>query len=1044
VFKKKCKMISMKKSLFAVAAIAFVAAAGFFFNDLKNEQSQTALSEPVNTKMTKAQRIQEALEWRYNLLVDPATGKYDVSMLYRAVNKANQLKFSAAKSGALGLQWELLGPDNQGGRTRALLFDRVIPNKLWAGSVGGGLFQSLDGGDNWTRVETYDGFFPIGSIAQSSDGAIYVGTGEGLGNPLSGSGSSLSSQSGGNGIYKSTDDGLTWSLLPGTDAGHNPDIITAACDWCGVNDIAVSPINDNLIFAATEGGLRVSTQAGEEASWIIVPVVTGQGQSIELTQDGQTAFGTFNGRVYRSIDVGSNFTAGWTLMPIVGGRRADIAIAPSNENYVYASVTANNNCMTGIWRSIDAGDTWTQIVEGGPPYLLDPFNQPTEDFGVCSGQGWYDQTIVVNPVDEKKLYIGGITFYTWGEGIGLKRANIIDTEGGDAFDSDYIHADVHEIIFSPLDPTGNTMLIGNDGGITLCVNSLSGFPDNLNYIQKNKGYATLQVYGMDAGAAGQVYAGAQDNGSQYIDGLGSSVKGAKLVSGGDGVYAEISSLDPDILFSGSQFGNILRSVNRGLSTNDFLDGNIDRASCGKITCNDGPSACQSDFTSFIYPFYLMETSNAANQDNTGILVARNDTLLLASGSVQYVVDTLFPEYSVTVTTTIGENDTTVEREEKVRSTYTFTSRVAESVTFERQLTQLVLPGDTARVADPFDAKYFVHTTGCGLWMCLNPLQRNQEPVFYRVANFSNARAFDASFDGNVLFFSVSNRIYRITGLNLIHQTLDAGGCFNTNCAPNLQVDLIATVSGFGSIEGIGVDKNNANNVLITSAGYGNNSKVVRLENALSVNASAVTQVNLHVTSATLPRMPIYDCIIDFDNPNKYIIGTELGVWASDDAGVTWEEENEGMFGRMPVYKLRQEWMYDQDCMVLYAGTHGGGMFRTTSLMAGGCDPVPYQWSKIDTTFVGIRDVLSTVTNVSLFPNPVASTGNMMFDLSTNARIELRVIDLTGRVILTESYGQMSVGNQTIQFSGADMANGSYYAVLTSNGKTMGSKMFIKK
>lgn len=1033
----------MKKSLSIIVLIATIISIGLLLNFKATTLPSSVLSDNASPKATKAQRIQEALEYRYSLLVDPETGTYDVSMLYNAVRKADELKFSAAKSGALGLQWELVGPDNQGGRTRALMFDKLIPNKLWAGSVGGGLFQSLDGGNNWTRVETYDGFFPIGSITQASDGSIYVGTGEGLGNPLSGSGSSLGSQSGGNGIYKSTDDGLTWTLLPGTDAGHNPNIISAACDWCGVNDIEVSPINDNIIFAATEGGLKVSTQAGAEAVWISVPVVTGQGQSIEITADGQIAFGTFNGRVYRSVDVASNFTTGWSLMPVTGGQRADIAIAPSNNNYVYASVTANNQCMSGLWRSTDAGDTWTRIVDGGAPYLLDPFNQPTEAFGVCSGQGWYDQTIVVNPADEKKIYIGGITFYTWGEGVGLKRANIIDTEGGDAFNSRYIHADVHEIIFSPLDPTGNTMLIGSDGGVTLCKDALTGFPDDLNYIQKNKGYATTQVYGMGAGAAGEVLSGNQDNGSQYIDGLGSSLMAATLVTGGDGVYAEISNLDPDFLFTGSQWGSIRRSVNRGISSNEFLDGNIDRASCGKVTCNNGPSACQSNYTGFIYPFYLLETSNASNQDLTATLIARNDTLLLASGATQYIVDTLYPTYSVTITTTVGENGTTVEREETQKSSYTFTSRVSESVTFERQLTSIVLPGDTARVADPFDAKYFIHTTGCGLWMCLNPLQRNQEPVFYRVANFSNARTFDASFDGDVLFFSVANRVYRITGLNLIHQTLDPNGCFNTNCAPNLQVDLVATIPGFGSIEGIGVDKTNANNVLITSAGFGNGSKVYRLENALSPNPSGVVAVNLHATDATLPRMPIYDAIIDFDNPNKYIIGTELGVWSSDDFGATWTEENEGMFGRMPVYRLRQEWMYEEDCMVLYAGTHGGGMFRCTSLMAGGCDPVPYQWDKVEVQ-TSVQELSNIVFNLSLFPNPVNSLANLRFDLNASASIDLKVIDLTGRVVLTESYGQLSSGRQEVQFSGTNLISGSYFAVVSSNGKTLGSKMFIKK
>ncbi|MEJ6695163.1 MAG: T9SS type A sorting domain-containing protein [Chitinophagales bacterium] len=1026
----------MKRNVFITVCIALAVSTGIFFSQGEDK----SVEGPVNNKLPKAQRIDKALEWRKELLADPATGEFDVNLLYTALAKADELKSQANKSGVLGLNWELVGPDNQGGRTRALIFDRIVPNKLWAGSVGGGLFKSLDGGNNWTRVVTYDGFFPIGSITQASDGSLYVGTGEGLGNSLSGAGNSFNSQSPGNGVYKSSDDGITWTLLPGTDAGNSPNITTGGCIWCGVNDITVSPVDDNVILAATQNGLFVSTQAGTEASWTQANGLSGEGQAIEITSDGQTAFAAFNGRVYRSIDVSSNFTTGWALMPVTGGQRADVAIAPSNENYVYASVSANNNCLSGIWQSQDGGDNWTKVQDGGAPYVLDPFNQPTSDFGTCEGQGWYDHTIAVNPADETKVYIGGITFYTWGEGVGFKRADVIDTEGGDPFNSQYIHADKHEIIFNPLDLSGNTMLVGSDGGVTLCNNATSGFPDNLNFIQKNKGYATLQVYGMGAGSAGEVLSGNQDNGSQYIDGLGSSPQAAQEVTGGDGVYAEVSNLDPDFLFSGVYYGDLRRSVNRGASANAFLDGNIDRESCGKITCTTGGSACQTNYASFIYPFYLMETSNAGQQDTTASLTARNDTLLLASGATQFIIDTLFPTYSVTVRTTVGESETTVEREETPRSTYTFSSRVSDKITFEQAITSVVLPGETLFVNDPYDAKYFVPSTSCGLWMCLNPLQASQEPVFYRISNFSNARAFDNSYDGDILFFSVANRVYRISGLNLIHQTLDPNGCFNTSCAPNLNVTLVATISGVGSIQGIGVDKSNADNVLVTASGFSQNGKVYRIENATTNSPNVV---NLHQTDATLPRMPIYDCIIDFDNPSRYVVASELGIWTSDDAGATWSEDNDGMFGRMPVYRLRQEWMYEEDCMILYAGTHGGGMFRCATLTSGGCDIVPFQWEKIDGVS-GIKEVSTVASNISLYPNPVSSIANISFDLNQTSNIELKVIDLTGRVVISTNFGTAASGEHTIEMNTSDLTTNTYYAVLSANGKVLGSKLFIKK
>lgn len=1039
----------MKKSIFIVMLVAVVVASGIWVS--KKDQNQAVAQELAQIKKTKppkSERLAKGLEWRYNKLINPDKGYFDVKDLYAAIERADYLKNVSAKSGVLNLNWELLGPDNQGGRTRALIFDNQIPNQLWAGSVGGGLFRSTDNGNNWSRVVSYDGYFPIASIAQGSDGALYVGTGEGLGNPLSSAGSGFNSQSAGNGIYKSTDNGASWYILESTDDINSNGVISGSCDWCGVNALAVSPINPNIILAGTEGGLKVSTNGGEGPNSFVDATgsaSSGQIQAITIAEDGQTAFIVVSGRVYRSLDVASNFVSGWTVMAPTGGRRADVSIAPSNPNYIYVSVSASNNCLSGVWRSKDGGDNWTQIVQGGAPYTADPFNQPTAAFNVCSGQGWYDHTLAVNPVDENKIYVGGITFYTWGEGYGFKRANIIDTEGGTPFDSDYIHADIHKIIFDPQDLTGNRMLVGSDGGVTLCTNANTGFPDKLVYIQKNKGYATLQVYGMGAGAAGEVLSGNQDNGTQYIDGLGSSPQAAQEVSGGDGVYAEISNFDPDVMFGGVYYGAINRSVNRGLSTNAFVDGNIDQASCGQISCS-GTADCNSvQDAPFVYPIYLLETSSIdpANQDTTATLSARNDTLLLATGATQIITDTLYPTYSVTTFTTISESGTTIESEVVQNPQYKAVSKVSDKLTIDVSLTNTVLPGDTAYFKDPFDAKYFV-TSNCNLWMCTNPLQTSEEPHFYKISGSnSGINGFDASGDGDHLFYVVGNSLYRVSGLNNIHQILDPNGCFNGVCTQGGLTITRTIIPGAGTIEGVAVDKNDANTVLVTSVGFSASGKVFRVTNALTASP---TVTPLQTSDATLPYMPIYDCIIDKANPDRYILGTELGVWTSNDAGATWSEDNNGLFGRMPIYRLRQEWLYTEDCMVIYAGTHGGGMFRTTSLTDGSCYTEPYDWKRVDVDDVNtgiISTPTSSISNVNLYPNSVSTTAFLEFELQSKTSINVRVVDLTGKVVLNKNYGELT-GNQKLDFNASSFASGNYFAVISSNGKVLATKQFIKK
>lgn len=1039
----------MKKFLLSFLVVGVLGSSVFFVsNHLKNDgNKKTVEVKAKKNKLSKDKRIKEALEWRYSKLINPEKGYFDVKDLYAAHNRADYLKNVSAKSGLLNLQWNLVGPDNQGGRTRALMFDVTVPNKLWAGSVGGGLFVSENGGNSWERVIGYNGNFPIASIAQGSDGAIYVGTGEGLGNPLTGAGSSFNSQSAGNGVYKSTDGGLTWNILPDTDDANGGGIISGGCRWCAVNALAVSPINNQVVLAGTENGLQISTDGGATFSSATGSLATGQIQGIQITKDGQIAFAVREGAVYRSVSIADNFQSGWTIASGVGtGGRADVAIAPSNENYVYAVISriyGSGYCMEGIYRSTDGGDTWTRIQQNGSPsFKNDPFNQPTEAYGTCSGQGWYDMTIAVNPADENKIYIGGITLYTWGEGIGFRRADKIDTEGGTPFDSDYIHADKHKIIFNPLDATGNTMLIGSDGGVTLCNNALSGFPENLNYIQKNKGYATLQVYGMGAGAYGEVLSGNQDNGSQYIDGLGSSVYAATEISGGDGVYAEISNFDPDVMFAGVYYGSINRSVNRGQSTNNFLDKYIDLASCGKISCTNTGTACNSNYTNFIYPFYLLESSNVANPTNRATLIARNDTLLLANGSTQIIRDTLYPDRKVTVTTTVSENGTVVEREVENKTEYDITSYISNEITFQRPLSSVVYPGDTLLFPDPFDAKYFVTST-CGLWMCINPLQKNSEPHFYKISGSSSSiNSFDATLDGDKLYYVVGRSLYIVEGLNQVTAGLNVeNGCSNSSCTSGLLTvrGPINIPSANGTaIEGVSVDKNNPNTVLVTAAGFGSSGKVFRVENALSGSPSVIP---LQSSDATLPYMPVYDCVIDADNSDRYILATELGIWTSDDAGLTWNEENNGLFGRVPVYRLRQEWMYEETCYVLYAGTHGGGMFRCTTLTSGGCDTEPYKWPKDPTS---IKETSLAMTNVNIYPNPVTSTTTVEFDLVKNADVSLRVFDMTGRVVYTQSYGKLNSGVQKQQINLSNLTSGIYAVTLNVNGKLQGSKQIIKK
>ena len=123
-----------------------------------------------------------------------------------------------------------------------------------------------------------------------------------------------------------------------------------------------------------------------------------------------------------------------------------------------------------------------------------------------------------------------------------------------------------------------------------------------------------------------------------------------------------------------------------------------------------------------------------------------------------------------------------------------------------------------------------------------------------------------------------------------------------------------------STEGIAVDSGNPNIVAVCSGNYGSSSHVWLCENAKSGNPTFVD------ISDDLPDVPVYDIVIDRSDPGHFIIvGTELGIWTYSKDYDCWTEQNTGI-GRYPVYSLKVEHMNQVGCKVIYAGTHGRGIF----------------------------------------------------------------------------------------------------------------------
>lgn len=276
------------------------------------------------------------------------------------------------------------GPSNVPGRTRGLLVDPDDPlrNTWYAGSAGGGVWKTTNAGADWSLItpDLTNLATTVLAMAPSNHNVIYVGTGEGFFN--------LDGISG-NGIFKSTTRGLTWTHLPST------------TEFSDINRIVISPTDPNIVVSATTNGIYRTTDGG--ASWTRV---FGSDQS--FVQDLKADPSDFsiqyaaqnNVGVFKSTDGGLTWASSSTGMSTNG--RVELAVSPVNPNRIFASAEGGiSGVESDLYVSNDAGTTWSLVnVQWN--------TQPLDFLG---GQGWYDNTVACDPFNADIVYFGGVNLF---------------------------------------------------------------------------------------------------------------------------------------------------------------------------------------------------------------------------------------------------------------------------------------------------------------------------------------------------------------------------------------------------------------------------------------------------------------------------------------------------------------------------------------------------------------------------------------------------------------------------------------------------------
>lgn len=438
------------------------------------------------------------------------------------------------KGGDRNFSWEQRGPYNIGGRTRALAIDVLNENHLISGGVTSGVWSSDDGGNTWIHGTTADQIHSVSSIVQDTrpghENEWYYGTGEEFYGVVSGT--SFTSLFSGNGIFKSTDNGQTWSPLASTQS-NTPQNALQNGSYDFVWRIAINTANDTLqeLYAAVYNGIIRSTDGGTTwdevlgfgsgASEFTDIMVTPTGVKYATFSDNTTNGGGF----YRSED-GINWTTINPISPEIANlRRTVMTYHPQNPNEIFFLGETLNNGNYALdhflykYQYIDGDGTngvWENRSANLPDDACQLFTGISFDFGTFRSQYSYDLTIAHHPTTDA-LIIGGINLHRSNDGFATDNNEWM---GGYRCNPDapwfYVypnhHPDQHFVLFSPSNP--DVMYSTNDGGIYRTDDVMA---DSVIWKSLNKGYIASQFYtvGFEQGLSNSdfVMGGMQDNGT---------------------------------------------------------------------------------------------------------------------------------------------------------------------------------------------------------------------------------------------------------------------------------------------------------------------------------------------------------------------------------------------------------------------------------------------------------------------------------------------------------------------------------------------------
>ncbi len=563
---------------------------------------------------------------------------------------------------AQNFDWSPAGPIYSAGRARNIIIDKldVTGKTIYLGSASSGLFRTIDAGSNWEPLNDQGTIRNISYISQASDGLIYVATGEGFLRP-----DKIAKAQKGTGLYKLLGSAGSFSLTKVQDSSIVGSVI---------NRIACHPSNSAIIVLATNKGILISTNSGSSftpAAGITATVNLTYGIDVKFdnagilycsigSEKGTAPFTNISSKIYKSSDNSlTNFSDITPISSVLSDSnygRIELAIAPSNNNVIYASCSkkynypiGNSASLQGLFVSYNSGLTWGLILQGSSQ--LDPLSN-----GSTVASGDFSQVLLVSHTNSNKLFFGGYKLYSFTRNMTIGSDNSpIGTwsQIGNPFAINtpfYLRQNIHDIkivtgtpskfyivtdagIYRSIDMEGSsqqsflppTFQPFYKGLITGQFNSVSieTFPLASNTNATANGSTVTPFSGFIGGTGG--------NGLTYFSGNYPLATQETNYLGGDVYNSDFSKILPGVALFSNSNGGIYRSSNIKSSDPNIVDVNVFSGALSVIAPSSSGFS-NSTYTLAGSPFKFWENYGQLKKTPDS-LVFYNDSLRLQASMI---------------------------------------------------------------------------------------------------------------------------------------------------------------------------------------------------------------------------------------------------------------------------------------------------------------------------------------------------------------------------------------------------------------------------